>query len=95
MPSRSEMQVIYPEVETRDEDWRAFFRTQIWKDLKYILRQDSEHGLQKLLGDTIQDNNEINRLRGKLEAYREMIDLDENISVIMRDEEEEEEEDES
>lgn len=98
MPSQSNMQATYPLIETRDEDWRAFFRTQVWKDLRYILEQDSEIGLQELLGDKLQDSGQINKLRGKLEAYREIIRLDENISSIMRsenEEEEEEEEDES
>ena len=94
MPSRSNLQATYPRIETRDEDWRAFFRTQVWKDIKYILEQDAEYGLQRLLGDTVQDTNEVNKLRGKLEAYREIIRLDENISDIMKSEEEEEPEEE-
>ena len=89
MPSNLEM--TYPGIETRDEDWRAFFRTQIWKDMKLILRQDYDFGLNELLGENIKDNNEMNRLRGKIDAYREIETLDENILAIISGESEEEE----
>lgn len=92
MPSQSEMQTTHPGVETRDEDWRAFFRTQIWKDIKLIFTDDYEYGMDLLLGNSIKDPNEITRLRGKVQAYKEMSKMDDNILTIIHGGEEEEEE---
>lgn len=86
MPSN--MQATYDDIKTRDEDWVHFFKSQIWKDIKYMLAEDMEWGMEKLLGDTINDPHELNRLRGKIDAYREMIRLDENISAIISGEDE-------
>lgn len=95
---QSELQSTYPGIVTRDIDWKAFFRTQIWSDIKYILSEDLEWGMEKLLGDKVQDTAEINRLRGKVSAYRELIKLDESIFAMINpealDEDEEEIEDE-
>ena len=92
MPSRSEMQMAHPGVETRDEDWRAFFRTQIWKDLKLIFTEDYEYGTDLLVGDSVQDTNEINKLRGKVKAYKEMRRMGDNILAIINGSEKEPEE---
>ena len=87
----SSMQETYPGTETRDVDWRGFFNSQIWRDLKLIIRSDYEYGLSELLGEKVQGSSEIDRLRGKVAAYKEIENLDENILAIIAGEAEEEE----
>ena len=86
----SNMQETYPGIETRDTDWRGFFHSQIWKDLQLIIRNDYEYGLSQLLGEKVQGSSEIDRLRGKVAAYKEIENLDENILAIIAGTDEEE-----
>ena len=86
----SNMQETYPGIETRDTDWRGFFHSQIWKDLQLIIRSDYEYGLSQLLGDKVTGNGNIDWLRGKVAAYKEIENLDENILAIIAGTDEEE-----
>ena len=80
---QSELKASYPDILTRDVDWASFFRSQIWKDIKYILSQDSAWGMMMLMSDKTQDMSEVNMLRGKMAAYNEIIGLEENIPAII------------
>lgn len=100
MPS-DEVQKAHPGVTilTRDEDWVAFFRSQIWKDLKAIFTDDYMCGID-ILTDVLLDNtNKIGWFRGRISAFKEISEKDEEIikmiriaEVINEDEEQSEEE---
>lgn len=85
MPS-DEVQKAHPGVTivTRDEDWVAFFRSQIWKDFKAILVDDYICGID-ILTDVLTDNtNRISWFRGRINAFKEMSEKDEEILKIIR-----------
>lgn len=85
MPS-DEVQKAHPGVTivTRDEDWIAFFRSQIWKDFKAILVDDYTCGIDMLVDVLLDNTNRIGWFRGRISAFKEMSEKDEEILKIIR-----------
>ena len=82
----NEVRLTHPKVQTRDEDWQAFFRSQVWKDIKLILEEDADYGVDQLVGGLVINDAALSWLRGKVAAFREIAAMDENIFYIIHGE---------